>query len=143
MSSPLQSAAVIAQVFGLVLVLAVAAFVYSKFQAGTHELAHAEKQAGAATVQAGQAGLDADTTRILAAAANRDRVIIVKEKADAAAIAQAPGATDPFGADLVRRLDLGLCGYAAYRDDPGCTGLRQGDPGGSPAAGEGGSSPPP
>ena len=132
----MKSLAAIFQAVMILAIIGVAWFVWSKFQAGTHELARSEKQAGTATVAEGQSQLDADATRIVAAAANRDRVIIVKEKADAASIAQAPGASDPFGSDLVRRLDVGLCGYAAYRDDPGCAGLRQGDPGGSPDPGE-------
>jgi hypothetical protein len=136
---PMKSLAAIFQAVMILAVLVAAWFVYSKFQAGTHELASAEKRAGNSTVQAGQSGLDADATRILAAAANRDHVIIVKEKANAAVLAQAPGAADPVGADLVRSLDVGLCGYAAYRDDPGCPGLRQGDPAGPPHAGEAGS----
>ncbi len=133
---PLKSAAAIAQVALVLVLLAVAGLVYSKFQSGTHELASAIKQAGTATVGQGQAQLHADATQILAAATHRDQTIVIKEKADAAAIAQAPGASDPYGADLVRRLDVGLCGYAAYRDDPGCARLQQGHPDRSPPAGE-------
>lgn len=135
--------AAILQALMVFAILGVALAVWLHFQAGTNQLATAVKQAGTAAVGQGQAQLDADTTRILAAAANRDRVIIVKEKADAASIAQAPGAAEPFGPDLVRRLDVGLCGYAAYRGDPGCAGLQQGDPAGSPPAGEGDAAPAP
>lgn len=60
--------------------------------------------------------------------AQRDQLSITLHEDNLHAIQSAPGAAAAVDPALNAAGRRGLCGYAAYSDDPGCAGLRGRDP---------------
>ena len=95
-------------------------------------LATARQQAAVAHAQAvvatGQAEATQDAQAIQSAGSQRDSLAITLHEANDHALQSTPGASDPVAAAVNAAGRRGLCGYAAYANDPGCAGLRVADP---------------
>lgn len=72
-----------------------------------------------------QSAASQDATTIVAAGAARDAQTLNIHVDNAHAIQVIPGASAPVTPELNRVGRLGLCRYAAERDEPGCVQLRQ------------------
>lgn len=135
----MKAAAVIAVCLVLAALLGWALWDHFAQQGATHQLANAVRAEGTATVDAGQAKAEADAGRIVAAGEARVHADLTIHQENSRAILSAPGAdapVDPRPLDVARR---GLCRHPAYRDDPQCAGLLEGDPGLVPDRSGGGS----
>lgn len=127
-------AAVCAVVLALIC-LGAWAWVHFTGQGAVKQLAHAEQQAGAATVAAGQAQAQTNAIQVQVAGEARDHVDLTLHEDNSRAIQAAPGADMALDSrlnDVGRRR---VCQHPAYRDDPGCAGLLGGDPAQLPDAG--------
>lgn len=128
---------VIAALGGLGAVAGFALYIH-ELQAGKARAeAQAAQQHAVAVVQTGQAAAAGQAAQIVSQGAQQHDLTIHVQQENDRAILAAPGAAqavDPRLNDIGRR---GLCRYAAYAGDPECAGLRQPDPGGGPAAGQG------
>lgn len=132
--------AIVAGLFALIIIiaaLAIGGFILWQGHSAQRVAVQAQRQAGAATVSAGQAQAETATQRIVVAGQARDQLDIEVHQHNDRAIAAAPGADaplDPRLNDVGRR---GLCQHPAYAADPGCAGLRPADPAELPDPGGG------
>lgn len=137
----LARAAAVCLVVLVLVALGVWAWAQFTGQGATRALAHAEQQAGSATVAAGQARAETNAIQIVVSGEARDHADLTTHQDNVHDIDAAPGADaplDPRLNDVGRR---GLCRLAAYRDDPECAGLLKGDPAVVPPAGGAGPAP--
>jgi hypothetical protein len=105
------------------------------------DLDRARGQLAAASAQAvvasGQAAAVQSAAAIADQGAQRAALDITVHEENEHAIQTAQGATAPLAPALNGAGRDGLCRYDAYADDPGCVGLRGGDPAVLPQAGGG------
>lgn len=137
-TSPVRFYAALAGLF-LVAALALGGFTY------VNHLRHAltaaqvveESQKGKATVATEQSAAQVAAAIIADRGTQRDQLSITLHEDHAHALQSAPGATAQVDPALNAAGRRGLCEYAAYSADPGCAGLRGGDPAQLPQAGPG------
>lgn len=91
-------------------------------------------QTDKAAVATGQSAAQVDAAIIADRGAQRDILLAALHEDHAHAIQAAPGASAPVDPAVAAAVRSGLCGYAAYADDPGCAGLRVGNPAQLPPA---------
>jgi hypothetical protein len=122
---------------GALCLLVAALFALWRIEAGhAHKLAQQADAARAAdSMDQAKAAASQTAASVVDAGADRDQHTLNLHEENSHAIEAAPGYGQSLDPDLNAAGRRGLCGFAAYADDPDCVQLRGADPGGRPQAG--------
>jgi hypothetical protein len=125
---PLKAIATILTMVVAIAVLAAGGYLFWEHLSTANKLAEAQRKAGAATVDAGQARAETAAQKIIVAGETRQHLDLAIHQDNANAIAAAPGADAPLDPGLIAAANFGLCRYPANAADPRCAGLQPAHP---------------